>query len=441
MANYANFKRGDFGLFAHCERKKDENGKYVTFGNERIDSSRSHLNYNLCTDSRSQTEIFDARFNDPNVKCQNRPDVNVYGSWCVTLPTHAPTFDEDGNMITEEKEVHHKDGTITTEIVPVLKEVFYDDEQTKEFFRLCYEFLKNRYGEENVISAYVHMDETTPHMHFLFLPIIEDTKWNEKHPDKPPRKKICAKQLMNKTELNMFHRVLQEYLDEHSEKDLYPMLNGTTIGGNRTIAEMKAEEALGQAIEAAHQANATRKQAEEDIAKAEAEAFKVQKETGDFINLLYQREADAEKEVLKEFNAWAEAETIKERPAVQEIKNSLADLGATPEHIQPLSQFADSLNNPITNKAGKTFVEVPSPKIMIPLLKKVVQKMLGAFEWARGAQAKVARRVEETRASLKAKLPQKKREADLQNQQRWAAERQARQEQQLPAKKKKEQSL
>ena len=28
MANFEKFTRGDYGLFAHCERKKDENGQY-----------------------------------------------------------------------------------------------------------------------------------------------------------------------------------------------------------------------------------------------------------------------------------------------------------------------------------------------------------------------------------------------------------------------------
>ena len=229
---------------------------------------------------------------------------------------------------------------------------------------------------------------------------------------------------MHKVEMRRFHRIYQEYLDEHSEKDLYPVLNGTTIGGACTIAELKAEEALEQAIEATHQANSTRRQAEEDIAKVEAEAFKVQKETGDFINLLYKREAEAEQEVLKEFNEWAEAEEIKERPAVQEIKKSLADLGATAEHIQPLSDFAGALDNPVMGKNGKTYVEMPAPKVMLPLLKNVVQKMLGAFEWARGAQEQVRKHVEHARTSIRAKLPQKKREADQQNEARWAAERQ-----------------
>ena len=426
MATYEKFVRGDYGLFAHCERKKDEYGNYITFGNERIDPTRTHLNYNLCPDNREQREILEERLSDPNVKCMNRPDVVVFGSWCVTLPTHAPDLDENGAIIYEEKEVHHRNGSVTTENVPKMHEIFFDEEQKKEFFRLSYEFLKGRYGEENVISAYVHKDETTDHMHFLFMPIIDDKKWSEKHPDKPPRKKVCAKELMNKTEMSMFHRVFQEYLDEHSEKDLYPVLNGTTIGGARTIAELKAESALEDAIVAAGQANTTRKLAEKQIAEAEEEVRQVQKEAGDYINLLYKREKDAEQEVLKEFNEWAKTEEIKERPAVQEIKNSLADLGATEEHIKPLSEFAGALDKPVTGKNGKTYVEVPAPKVLIPLLKGVVKKMLGAFEWMRGTKERVRQHVEQARTSIKEKLPQKKREADQWNEVRRTANSQQR---------------
>ena len=76
-------------------------------------------------------------------------------------------------------------------------------------------------------------------MHFLFVPVIEDKKWNAKNPDKPPRVKVCAKELIDKIEMSVFHPELQKFLDTHSEKNLYPVLNGTTIGGNRTIAELK----------------------------------------------------------------------------------------------------------------------------------------------------------------------------------------------------------
>lgn len=437
MANYDKFTRADMGLFAHCERKRDENGNYVTFGNQRIDPNRTHLNYNLCTDTREQKDILEARLSDPNIKCMNRANVNVFGSWCVTLPTQAPDLYENGVIIYEEKEVHHKDDTVTVENVPRLHDVFYTDEEIKMFFVLVYMFLAERYGRENVISAYVHMDETTPHMHFLFIPVVEDKKWNEKHPDKPPRKKVCSKELMNKNELNRFHPELQEYLDEHSEKNLYPVLNGTTIGGARTIAEMKAESALEDAIIAARQANTTKRLAEEEMARIDKEVESVQRAAKEYIETLHQREDNALKEVEDEFNKWTKAEEQKEISSVQEIKKSLETLGATAEHEQPLSAFAEKLNNPLTGKNGKIYVEVPAPKVLIPLLKKVVQKMLGAFGWAHGAQKKVAQQMEHARASLREKLPQKKQEADQLNEARWAAERQR----QVREPKKNEQSL
>lgn len=436
MANYAKFTRGDLGLFAHCERKKDEFGNYITFGNERIDSSRTHLNYNLCPDSREQKEILDARISDPNVKCMNRENVVVYGSWCVTLPTQAPDIDDDGNMIYEEKEVHHRDGTVTVANVPRLHDIYYDDEQTKEFFRLCYEFLKDRYGEQNVISAYVHMDEMTPHMHFLFMPIITDSRWNEKHPDKPPREKVCAKELMNTTEMNMFHRVLQEYLDDHSEKDLYPMLNGTTIGGARTIAELKAESALEDAIMAAGQANTTRQLAEEELTKIDAKVDSVKDSAREYIETLHKREDDALNAVKKEFDDWAKQEEQKERPHVTEIKKSLENLGATPDMEKPLTEFAKSLENPITGKNGKTYIEVPSPGKIIPMLKKVVRRMLDAFGWSHDKAEEIHKQAEHGRVSLKARLPQKKIESDALYEARRSAEIQQHQGQSVQSQRK-----
>ena len=40
-----------------------------------------------------------------------------------------------------------------------------------KFFADCTKFFSDKYGEENMISAVVHMDETTPHMHLNFIPI------------------------------------------------------------------------------------------------------------------------------------------------------------------------------------------------------------------------------------------------------------------------------
>lgn len=60
---------------------------------------------------------------------------------------------------------------------------FFDgisQEKQKEFFKDSYNFLAERYGKENVISAVVHMDEKTPHMHFNFIPATEDGRLSAK---------------------------------------------------------------------------------------------------------------------------------------------------------------------------------------------------------------------------------------------------------------------
>lgn len=51
---------------------------------------------------------------------------------------------------------------------------------SKDFFKQAYEWLSKKYGEQNVISATVHMDEKTPHMHFAFVPLTEDGRLSAK---------------------------------------------------------------------------------------------------------------------------------------------------------------------------------------------------------------------------------------------------------------------
>lgn len=47
-------------------------------------------------------------------------------------------------------------------------------EETRRFFEETAAYLTEFVGKENVISAMVHMDEKTPHMHFLHVPVAPD---------------------------------------------------------------------------------------------------------------------------------------------------------------------------------------------------------------------------------------------------------------------------
>ncbi|MEG1900481.1 MAG: plasmid recombination protein [Bacilli bacterium] len=46
----------------------------------------------------------------------------------------------------------------------------------KGYFDYCYDFLKDKFGEENIVMAYVHYDEDTPHLQAYFLPVVNEVK-------------------------------------------------------------------------------------------------------------------------------------------------------------------------------------------------------------------------------------------------------------------------
>ena len=54
------------------------------------------------------------------------------------------------------------------------------EKEKREYFERATEFMKQEVGEDRIISAVVHMDEATPHMHLVFCPINKDGKLSAK---------------------------------------------------------------------------------------------------------------------------------------------------------------------------------------------------------------------------------------------------------------------
>ena len=52
--------------------------------------------------------------------------------------------------------------------------------EVKEFFEHALEFLKTKQSVETIVSAVVHVDEKTPHMHLCFVPITADGRLSAK---------------------------------------------------------------------------------------------------------------------------------------------------------------------------------------------------------------------------------------------------------------------
>ena len=73
----------------------------------------------------------------------------------------------------------HKNSVLMTELFFSASHDFFknmSDEEIRQYFQDCYDWAAEKYGKSNIISAMVHLDETTPHMHLCFVPITKDNR-------------------------------------------------------------------------------------------------------------------------------------------------------------------------------------------------------------------------------------------------------------------------
>ena len=181
MAHLKKNTRGSVkGLSIHFERKTDNHS------NEEIDVSRSYLNQDLMQDNSDMISRFDERLE--NVYCMKREDVKALGTWVVTLPDELKNESQNNQ---------------------------------NKFFEETKEFLDERYGKENAVCAVVHYDETTPHLHYAFIPVTFD--------EKKQREKVSAKEVLNRKDLQSFHDDLDKQLKEKLPFYEKGILNNKTL--------------------------------------------------------------------------------------------------------------------------------------------------------------------------------------------------------------------
>ena len=234
MAHVQKYPKSAIGhMCNHYGRSEDmEKASYIIRGNENIDASKTHLNYNLAEKEQSLSQIDFIHKRLSEVKVQNRKDVNVLCDWVITAPKDLP------------------------------------QEEHRKFFEESYKFLNSRYGKENVVSAYVHMDETTPHMHYAFIPVKHGFKENKKNPDiSTEYYKVSAKEVLTRYELKKFHPDLQRHLEMALGHEVR-ILNDATKEGNRSIQELKRQSATERLQEVT-------KEASEIVSKAQMKAFDI----------------------------------------------------------------------------------------------------------------------------------------------------------------------
>ena len=132
------------GIFRHNERRNKN------YSNENIDKEKSYLNYSLKSPQYSYEKEFDRIKEKYNLKGQIKTVSNIACEYIIT--SDHDYFERIG------------------------------EEETKRYFETAYKFVAEykELGEQYIMSAKVHMDEQTPHMHLVFLPVVhtQDKKGN-----------------------------------------------------------------------------------------------------------------------------------------------------------------------------------------------------------------------------------------------------------------------
>lgn len=144
MANLSGYSQQAVGhMLNHYTRHgADPDQKRYRYRNQNIDSERTHLNYQIGV-KRDDPEGFVREL----VKRSDVPPregqkaTNVISDWVITLPKNEALKGRE-----------------------------------EEFFQVAYDHLKKRVPEHLIVGAYVHMDESQPHMHFCFVPLVTTPK-------------------------------------------------------------------------------------------------------------------------------------------------------------------------------------------------------------------------------------------------------------------------
>ena len=149
--------------------KENERDETYEASNPQIDSERTKDNYRTFARYCTYTEFINRRIDELNLSTKPRKDAVLMASFVIG---------SDGEFFK---------GLTRAE--------------QERFFYECTRYFAEKYGKENIISAVVHNDETTPHLHLNLMPIRNG--W------------LCCKDLFNRTELTKLQTDFHEAVGKH----------------------------------------------------------------------------------------------------------------------------------------------------------------------------------------------------------------------------------
>lgn len=189
VARMQKMKVGNLGgAYRHNERV------FENHSNKDIDTSRSHLNYELTNRDRSLSYEMQIKNYVNENKLSNRAirkDAVLCDEW----------------IITSDKAFFEK----------------LDQDQTRDFFETAKNYFAENYGESNIAYASVHLDESTPHMHMGVVPFENG--------------KLSSKAMFDREELKHIQEDLPRYMSGYGFELERGELNSESK--HKTVAEFK----------------------------------------------------------------------------------------------------------------------------------------------------------------------------------------------------------
>lgn len=164
------------GIYRHNERKNKN------YSNDNIDKGRSYLNYSIKSPKYRYDKEFDRLKEEYNLKGQIKTVSNIACEYIIT--SDKQFFEEIG------------------------------EGETRRYFEIAYNFVAEykNLGEQYIMSAKVHMDEETPHMHLIFLPVVHTTDKKGNNIDKL----ACSEFWKEKDSYRRLQDAFYQYMTSHN---------------------------------------------------------------------------------------------------------------------------------------------------------------------------------------------------------------------------------
>ena len=220
---------------APVEQENERDETYQA-DNPQIDFTRTRNNYNIIKRQRSYTQFINDKIAALDLPTKVRKDAVLMCSFVVG----------------SDREFFGK----------------LSPQEQQQFFVDCARFFAERYGEGNIISAVVHMDETTPHLHLNLIPIADG--------------RLCAKLLFDRKALQNlqtdFHSVVGKKWDLQRGRE-------GSQAKHLSTAEFKAKKIVEQAsVQADHKLQMAQLHADEIVTEAQSQADNAKAQAQEYLD-------------------------------------------------------------------------------------------------------------------------------------------------------------